>query len=192
MRGERLRHLFAVRVLIEVRRPHGDLVRDPCARPTRTQHPDTDDSPAGPHGATSKNPPTTAPNATADQAELLAIPPGEPLLTRETLQDSHGIRRYHRLYMPFSVAEHTPWADDPHLPSAPTVHAHFTEQEPALTRVEHVRARTPIGDEHHTLAIPAGTPLLITLRITSHQEHPITLEGTRQRADQIELAYTLP
>jgi GntR family transcriptional regulator len=132
-------------------------------------------------------------NATADQAELLAIPPGEPLLTREAIQQADGIRRYHRLHTPFSIAEHTPWADDPHLPPAPKVYEHFTADGHTLTWTEHVRARAPIGDETQTLAAPAGTPLLITLRTTTSatDHHPLTLEETRQRADQIQLAYTL-
>jgi GntR family transcriptional regulator len=176
---------------VEIRRPHGNLVRDPYARPARTQHPDTDTA-AGSPWRDAEEPTYYRANATVDQAELLSIPPGEPLLIREVLQEANGIRRCHRLYMPFSVAEHTPWADDPHLPSAPDVHAHYAQRGHTLTRTERVRARAPIGDEHQTLTTPAGTPLLITLRTTNSEDRPITLEETRQRADQIELAYTLP
>lgn len=173
---------------VEIRRPHGNLVRDPYAAPTRTEHAAT----AG-HWTDTEEPTHYRTNATADQAELLAIPTGEPLLTREAIQQSDGIRRYHRLYMPFTIAENTPWADDPHLPPAPQVYDHFTREGHTLTRTERVRARMPIGDEHQALALPAGTPLLITLRTTSTTDHhPLTLEETRQRADQIQLAYTLP
>lgn len=174
---------------VEVRRPHGNLVRDPYARPTRTEHPGTT---AGPwHDA--EDPTYYRSNATADQAELLAIPAGEPLLTREAIQQADGIRRYHRLYMPFSIAEHTPWADNPHLPPTQQIYEHFTSQGHTLTWTERVRARAPIGDETHTLQPPPGTPLIITLRTTtsSAEDRPLALEETRQRADQIELAYSL-
>jgi GntR family transcriptional regulator len=174
---------------VEIRRPHGNLVRDPYAAPTRTERPDTS---AGDWTDT-EEPTYYRTNATTDQAELLAIPPGEPLLTRETIQQAAGIRRYPRLHMPFSIAEHTPWADDPHLPAAPQIYEHFTTHGDTLNWVEHVRARAPIGDETQTLAVPAGTPLLITLRTTTNATEglPLTLEETRQRADQIQLAYTL-
>jgi GntR family transcriptional regulator len=170
---------------VEIRRPHGNLVRDPYAAPTRTEHATTE---AGDWTDT-EDPTFYRANATADQAELLAIPPGEPLLTREAIQQAAGIRRYHRLHMPFSIAEHTPWADNPHLPPAPKLYEHFTGTH-TLTWTEHVRARAPIGEETQVLAVPAGTPLLITLRTTT-SDRPLTLEETRQRADQIQLAYNL-
>jgi GntR family transcriptional regulator len=174
---------------VEIRRPHGNLVRDPYAAPTRTEHAATT---AG-DWTDAEDPTFYRTNATTDHAELLAIPPGEPLLTREALQKSAGIHRYHRLYMPFSVAEHTPWADDPHLPPAPQAYERFTKQGHTLTWTEHVRARMPIGDETSTLLVPAGTPLIITLRLTANatDSRPLILEETRQRADQIQLAYTL-
>jgi GntR family transcriptional regulator len=176
--------------LVEVRRPHGNLVRDPYARPSHTECPAADAS----DWADAEDPTFYRVNATADHAELLAIPPGEPLLTREAIQQSAaGIRRHHRLYMPFSIAEHTPWADNPHLPPASEVYDHFTAHGHTLSWTEHVRARMPIGDEHHTLQPPAGTPLLITLRTTTSttNDRPLILEETRQRADQIELAYSV-
>ena len=173
---------------VEVRRPHGNLVRDPYARPTRTEHPET-----GGDWADAEDPTYFRLNATADYAELLNISTGEPLLIREAIQQAHGIRRYHRLCMPFTIAEHTPWADDPHLPPTAEVHAHFTGQGHTLTHTDHIRARAPIGDENPTLTVPAGTPLLITLRTTTSTttNQPITLQETRQRADQIELSYIL-
>jgi GntR family transcriptional regulator len=174
---------------VEIRRPYGNLVRDPYARPTRTEHAST----AAGDWTDTEDPTYYRTNATADHAELLAIPAGEPLLTREVIQQAAGIRRYHRLYMPFSIAEHTPWADNPQLPSAPKVYEHFTDASHTLTWTEHVRARAPIGDETITLATPAGTPLLIALRITTStaNDQPLILEETRQRADQIQLAYNI-
>jgi membrane protein implicated in regulation of membrane protease activity len=139
------------------RQPPTHLVRDPYSAPTHTEHATTR---AG-DWTDVEDPTYYRTNATADQAELLTIPPGEPLLTREALQQSTGIRRYHRLHMPFSIAEHTPWADDPHLPPAPKVYEHFTAHGHTLTWTEHVRARAPIGDETPTLQVPPGTPLAV-------------------------------
>lgn len=174
--------------LVEIRRPYGNLVRDPYAPPTRTEEISVIDD--GWHDL--EEPTFYRTNATADHAELLAIPPGEPMLTREALQQNSGIRRYHRLYMPFSVAEHTPWADDPHLPSAHKVYAYLVNEGHALTWTERVRARAPIGDETQTLTPPPATPLLIRIRITTTAaERPLILEETRQRADQIQLAYSV-
>jgi GntR family transcriptional regulator len=173
--------------LVEIRRPHGNLVRDPYAPPTRTERV----TPSAGPWRDLEEPTFYRTNATADHAELLAIPPGEPMLTREALQQHDGIRRYHRLYMPFSVAEHTPWADNPHLPSAHDVYEYLASEGHTLTWTERVRARAPIGEETQTLTPPPGTPLLITLRTTAAADRPLILEETRQRADQIQLAYSL-
>jgi GntR family transcriptional regulator len=136
-------------------------------------------------------------DATADQADLLGIPTGEPLLTRCVPQQSAGIRRFSLVYLPFSVAERTPWADNPRLPSPAQLYNHFTETGHQLTWVEHVRARMPIGDETTSLAVLLGVPLLIVLRVTHAAADPfsslapLVLEEIRHRADQAELAYPL-
>ena len=55
----------------------------------------------------------------------------------------------------------------------------------------------PVGDEAAELRIPPGVSLLIVLRVCraagQDRQHPspFTLEETRQRADQFELAYDL-
>jgi DNA-binding GntR family transcriptional regulator len=66
----------------------------------------------------------------------------------------------------------------------------------SLAKASSIAARvrsSSLGDETHTLTVPPGTPLLITLRTTTDatDNRPLTLEETRQRADQIQLAYTL-
>lgn len=185
--------------LVEVRRPHGNLVRNPFARPGRTEHHTLTEQadarrPADAGNWTDAEEPTFYRlDATADQADLLAIPPGQPLIVREVIQHADGIRRTHRLCMPFTVAEDTPWADDPHLPPADQLYAHFTRNGDTLTWTEYVRARMPIGDEHQALAVPSGTALLITYRLTTNAttNQPLTLEEAHHRADQIEFAYAL-
>jgi len=136
-------------------------------------------------------------NATVDQADLLGIFPGEPLLVRATTQESSGQRRLARVLMPFSVAAHTLWADDPHLPAVSRLYESLQDEHDVLTWTDHVRARMPIGDETTQLSIPPGVPLLVVLRVCRARkrltgaEHPVVLVETRQRADQLELAYSV-
>jgi GntR family transcriptional regulator len=107
-------------------------VRDPLGRPLRTEeriyrmeehsYPSAceDDG-----WADAEDPTFLRLNATADQADLLGIPPGEPFLTRAAIQQSNGVHRMSPLYLPFSVAEHTPWAENPHLPTPRKLFDHF-------------------------------------------------------------------
>lgn len=179
--------------LVEVARPRGTTVRDPFGRPTRTEH-HTSSTPRDDGWADVGEPEHYRVNATADQADLLGIPDGEPLLTRTVTQESAGLRRRACLFLPFSVAENTPWADNPHLPPPDQLYDHFQATGLRLTWTEHVRARMPIGDEAAALAVPPGVPLLIVLRITHGSRKartPLALEELHQRADQIEVTYAL-
>jgi GntR family transcriptional regulator len=183
--------------LAEVSRPRGTIVRDPFGRPVRTEKHTSATAHDDAAWIDDSEPDYYRVNATADQAVLLGIPTCEPLLTRAITQDSGGIRRRALLYVPFSVAEHTPWADNPRLPSPGQFYDHFTQARHELTWAEHVRARMPIGDEAAALEALPGVPLLIILRIARSNGRnpdgpkPLALEETRQRADQIEVAYTL-
>ncbi|HUY48104.1 MAG TPA: GntR family transcriptional regulator [Streptosporangiaceae bacterium] len=182
--------------LVEVARPKGTTVRDPYGRPTRTER-HTGSTIRDDGGWADAGPPNIyRANATVDQAEMLGIPAGEPLLVRAVIQESGGLRRLNRLYVPFSIAEQTPWADDPHLPRPREFYEHF-DAEHKLIWTEHVRARMPIGDETTDLRIPPGVALLVVLRLcrlgkgrTSAPE-TVALEETRQRADQIEVEYPI-
>jgi GntR family transcriptional regulator len=182
--------------LVEVARPRGTTVRDPYGRPTRTES-HTSASIREDDGWHEVGRPTFyRADATADQADLLGIPVGEPLLVRAATQESDGLRRLSRLYVPFSVAEHTPWADNPHLPRAHELYDHFATEHPLLW-TEHVRARMPIGDETTDLGVPSGVALLVILRLChagadlAIPAKGIALEEVRYRADQIELAYLI-
>jgi len=183
--------------LVEVSRPRGTIVRDPFGRPQRVEQHTGSSARRDEGWADAGEPAFYRENATADQAELLGIPAGEPLLVRAVIQQSNGLRRASRLYLPFSVAESTPWADDPHLPAARRVYGHFADAGMTLTWTERVRARMPVGDETTDLEIPPGVPLLIVLRLAQAADAdgtspaPLALEEMRHRADQIELAFTL-
>lgn len=189
---------LAAEGLVEVARPYGTTVRDPFGRPARTeQH--TSASAREEDGWTDVGEPSFYRlNATADQADLLGITAGEPLLVRATTQESGGLRRLGRIYLPFSIAARTIYADDPRLPPAPHLYERLQEVHPVLTWTEHVRARMPIGDETTDLHIPPGVALIVVLRICFAEEgrnrpgQPLALEETRHRADQIELAYPIP
>lgn len=179
--------------LVEVSRPRGTIVRDPFGRPTRTEfHARTwiDD---GDDWGDLDDPTFVRLDATSDQADLLDVPAGEPLLVRQATQRSDGMRRLSRVLVPFSVAATTPWADDSHLPNSKKLYDYFHTEHIVLGWTERVRARMPVGDEIAQLEAPSGVALLVILRrchfYEDQAEHALFLEETRYRADQIEIAY---
>jgi GntR family transcriptional regulator len=193
--------------LVIVRRPYGTIVRDPHARPATVQHQGltlTDGSwhETGPVWRDTSAPTYIRQDATAFHADLFDIPPGEPMLTRDTLQETtpdnntgtDPVRRSVRLHMPFSVAAdlETPWLDDAHLWAPSDVYGWFTGAGHALSFTDHVRARMPVADESATLRIPPGTPLLIVARTAATDGRTLTLEEIRLPADKAELAYPVP
>jgi GntR family transcriptional regulator len=182
--------------LVEVARPRGTTVRDPFGRPTRTERHTSASVREGDGWTDVGEPSFYRVNATADQADLLGIPAGEPLLVRAALQESSGMRRLSRLYLAFSVAAGTQYADDPHLPPAPQLYERLQKEHPALTWTEHVRARMPVGDETTDLQIPPGVAILVVHRVcrADKRQTPsevLVLEETRHRADQVELSYQI-
>ncbi len=182
--------------LVEVARPRGTTVRDPFGRPTRTEQHTSASVRDGGGWADVGEPNFYRVNATADQAELLGIPAGEPLLVRAAIQESRGLRRLSRVYLPFSIAARTIYADDPRLPPAPQLYERLQEEHPALTWTEHIRARMPVGDETTDLQIPPGVALLVVLRICRSSNgrassEALALEETRHRADQVELCCSI-
>jgi GntR family transcriptional regulator len=182
--------------LVEVSRPRGTIVRDPFGRPPRTEHHTAASIREDADWADVGEPTFYRANATADQADLLGILPGEPLLVRAVIQQSDGLRRASHLYVPFSVAEHTPWADNPHLPPATELYDHLVRAGHTLMWTERVRARMSIGDEATDLQVPPGVPLLIVLHVTQatsdgrHSPETFALEEIRHRADQLEFVYS--
>ena len=182
--------------LVEVSRPRGTIVRDPLGRPARTEEHTAASIHEGDLWTDAGEPTFYRVNASADQADLLGIPAGEPLLVRAAIQQSNGLRRASRLFLPFSVAENTPWADKPRLPPARQLYDYFARESHMLIWTEHVRSRMPIGDEATDLECPPGVPLLIVLRLTSAKRRNgasavLVLEEIRHRGDQVEFAYAM-
>jgi GntR family transcriptional regulator len=190
---------LAAEGLADIRRPRGTMVRDPRAAPPRTEHHTlaaASHTGADTGWADDGQPAFYRAGTTTDLAALLGVPAGEPMLVREALQNDGGLRRIVRLCLPFSVAASTPWADDPHLAPLAEVCAWLTRDGHALAVTDYVRARMPIGGEATTLAVPAGTPLLIVIQLITGTKNgarmSLAVHETRTRADQIQLAYPLP
>jgi len=185
--------------LLSVRRPFGTIVRDPHARPP-TEHRglSLDQGRYGDGGdqwADTGTPMFVRTDAAVWHAELFGIPPGQPMLTREVLQqDQGGHRRTVRLLMPFSVAADldTPWLDDPHLPAPTDLYTWLHANRGPLSFTESVWARMPVADEATALRVTGGTPLLIVSRTAHTDQRALTLEEVRRPADQTEPAYPLP
>jgi GntR family transcriptional regulator len=194
-------------LLTVTRGPTGTIVRDIHARPATVQPQgltvaDGQWNESGPSWQDINEPAYIRQDASAFHADLFAIPPSEPMLTRDTLQqtspdnptDTDQVRRSVRLHMPFSVAAdlETPWLDDAHLWAPTDVYAWFTTAGHTLTFTDHVRARMPVADESTTLRMPPGTPLLIVARTAATEGRTLTLEEIRLPADKTELAYPVP
>ena len=71
--------------LVEVSRPRGTIVRDPFDRPARTELHNSSSVREDGGWTDAEEPTFYRANATADQAELLGIPAGEPLLVRAAI-----------------------------------------------------------------------------------------------------------
>ncbi|WP_214110787.1 GntR family transcriptional regulator [Acrocarpospora catenulata] len=186
--------------LVEVHRPTGMKVRSPSARPSRRER----------HGVTRGadgrytdrqsfqwrdvgKPTFFRLNASVDQAEMLGIPAGEPMLVRSVVQVAEESRRIHKTMIAFSVAQHTPWADDARLPEPETVYSHFEQNgKRGMRWDEFVRARMPFPDEVDTLAMGPGTPLLQVIRLTYADQAPVVMEEISAPGDALELAYAIP
>ncbi len=133
---------------------------------------------------------TDAPVALAD---LLRIPPGEPMLTYDALQTAdHGrLRQLHRTYVPFSVLVGTKYEEEP-PPPAPALYTALAELGQALHFTEHVRTRMPLPDQANALRLPDGVPMLHILRTTLNtQDKPLALEEFHLPGDDLELSYPL-
>jgi GntR family transcriptional regulator len=143
---------------------------------------------------------TDAENATATRtdaplalADLLRIPPGEPMLTYDALQtaDEGRLRQLHRTYIPFSVL-----ADSSHdvksLPAAPELYRVLAELGHELSFTERVRPRMPLPDQAQALRLGEGVPVLHILRLVANQEgRPLALEEFHLPGEDLEVSYPL-
>lgn len=114
------------------------------------------------------------------------------MLVRSVLQVSDDIRRFHRTYVPFSVATTTPWAEDAVLPAPPDIYAHFAGTTSRLHWREHVRARMPLPDEAESLHAIPGTPVLQITRLMSSKDRPLLMEEFIGLGEALEVFYDLP
>jgi len=186
--------------LLTVRRPYGTIVRDPLAPPAHTWRRGltitggayTD--PEHADWADIEKPSFIRLDATVSHAELLGVDPGTPLGVRETIQQADDQRRRAvRLMVPFPVlaALSSPWSTDARLPEPVELYTWLAEHGHKLTFTEHVRARTPIGDETTSLHIPPGTALLVITRVAT-ADRPMAIEEVRVSGDAAQVAYPLP
>lgn len=133
---------------------------------------------------------TDAPMALAD---LLRIPPGEPMFTYDALQTAdHGhLRQLHRTYVPFSVLVDTRYEEEA-PPPAPELYAALAKLDHELHFTEYVRTRMPMPDQAQALRLPDGVPLLHVLRVTLNgADKPLALEEFHLPGDDLELSFRL-
>lgn len=133
---------------------------------------------------------TDAPLAIAD---LLRIPPGEPMITHDVLQtaDQGRLRQLHRTYVPFSVLVGTEYDDRP-LPAVPELYRVFADLGHEVSFTEHVRPRMPLPDQAQALRLPEGVPLLHITRVTVNQKGvPLALEEFHLPGEDLEVSYPL-
>ncbi|MGC0414536.1 GntR family transcriptional regulator [Embleya sp. AB8] len=131
---------------------------------------------------------TDAPMALAD---LLSIPPGEPMFTYDELQTAERgrLRQAHRTYIPFSRLIGTPFTESA-PPPAPALCTELERLGHALHWTESIRARTPSPDEATSIHLVHGVPFFQILRLTFNQhDKPFALEEFKIPSDDLEITY---
>lgn len=184
--------------LVEVLMGRGMFVRSPQARPAITRPRGIRRDKDGTYSeadairwTTSEDPKPTRTDAPVALADLLQVPPGEPLLTYEQHQtaDQGRLRQLRRTYVPFSVlAEAEQEASSP--PPAPELLNALSAMGHDLRFTEYVRTRMPLPDEAAVLRLSEGVPLLQVLRVAiNQQERALALEELRIPGDDLEISY---
>lgn len=133
---------------------------------------------------------TDAPMALAD---LLRIPPGEPMFTYDALQTAANgrLRQLHRTYVPFSTLLDTKYEEEP-PPPAPQLYGALAELGHQLHFTEYVRTRMPLPDQAQALRLSEGVPLLHVIRVTLNEAgKPLALEEFQLPGDELELSFQL-
>jgi GntR family transcriptional regulator len=186
--------------LVEVIMGRGMFVRSPHARPQLTRARGVRRDKTGHYTeadairwTTTDEPVATRTDAPVALADLLRIPPGEPMFTYDQHQTAdHGrLRQLHRTHIPFSILVGTPY-EDTAPPPAPALFTALESLGHQLHYTEYVRTRMPLPDEATTLRLSEGVPLLHLLRLTLNQhDRPLALEETRIPGDDLELAYAM-
>lgn len=186
--------------LVEVMMGRGMFVRSPHSRPSLTRPRGVRREPDGRYVEAdglrwddAEEPAATRTDAPLALADLLRIPPGEPLYTYDAFQtaDRGRLRQLHRTYVPFSVLIGTKYEDQA-PPPAPHLYTALAELGHALKFTEYVRTRMPLPDQAQTLRLPDGVPLLHILRVTLTEDgKPLALEEFHLPGDDLELSYAL-
>ncbi|NJQ00825.1 GntR family transcriptional regulator [Streptomyces zingiberis] len=186
--------------LVEVMMGRGMFVRSPHSRPSLTRPRGLRREPNGHYAEAdglrwenAEDPVATRTDAPLALADLLRIPPGEPLYTYDALQtaDRGRLRQLHRTYVPFSVLLDTKYEDQA-PPPAPHLYTALTELGHELHFTEYVRTRMPLPDQAQALRLPDGVPMLQILRVALNTaDKPLALEEFHVPGDDLELSYSL-
>ncbi|TJZ93184.1 GntR family transcriptional regulator [Actinacidiphila oryziradicis] len=186
--------------LVEVMMGRGMFVRSPHSRPSLTRPRGVRRTSEGRYVEAdglrwddAEEPVATRTDAPLALADLLRIPPGEPLYTYDALQtaDRGRLRQLHRTYVPFSVLIDTKYEDQA-PPPAPRLYAALAELGHELHFIEYLRPRMPLPDQAHALRLPDGVPMFHVLRVTLDETgRPLALEEFHLPGDDLELAYPL-
>lgn len=186
--------------LVEVMMGRGMFVRSTHSRPSITRPRGVRRLPDGRYveadgiqWTNTEEPTATRTDAPLALADLLRVPPGEPLFTYDVLQTAdHGrLRQLHRTYVPFSVLTGTKYEDQA-PPPAPELYTALAELGYELHFTEYVRTRMPLPDQAQALRLPDGVPLLHVLRATYDAgRRPLALEEIHLPGDDLELTFTL-
>ncbi|MEU4686466.1 GntR family transcriptional regulator [Streptomyces xinghaiensis] len=186
--------------LVEVMMGRGMFVRSPHSRPSLTRPRGLRREPDGHYveadglrWENAEEPVATRTDAPLALADLLRVPPGEPLYTYDALQtaDRGRLRQLHRTYVPFSVLLDTKYEEQA-PPPAPHLYAALAELGHELHFTEYVRTRMPLPDQAQALRLPDGVPLLQILRVALNAaDKPLALEEFHVPGDDLELSYAL-
>ncbi|MEV7412950.1 GntR family transcriptional regulator [Streptomyces sp. NPDC056956] len=186
--------------LVEVMMGRGMFVRSPHSRPSLTRPRGVRREPDGRYVETdglrwddAEEPVATRTDAPLALADLLRIPPGEPMYTYDALQiaDRGRLRQLRRTYVPFSVLLGTKFEEQA-PPPAPHLYTALAELGHELHFTEYIRTRMPLPDQAQALRLPDGVPMFQILRVTLNtDDKPLALEEFHVPGDDLELAYPL-
>lgn len=186
--------------LVEVIMGRGTFARSPQSRPSHTRPRGIRRTPEGGYveadgirWANAEPSVATRTDAPLALADLLRIPPGEPMFTYDALQtaDNGRLRQLHRTYVPFSVLIDTKYEEEA-PPPAPELYTALADLGHELHFTEYIRTRMPLPDQAQTLRLPEGVPLLHIIRVTlTAAEKPLALEEFHLPGDDLELSFRL-
>jgi GntR family transcriptional regulator len=185
--------------LVEVIMGRGTFARSPHNRPSLTRprgvRRTSENTYAEADGITwtaHEEPVATRTDAPLALADLLRIPPGEPLYTYDALETAApSLRQLHRTYVPFSVLIDTKYETEAPLP-APQLYTALSDLGHDLHFTEYLRPRMPLPDQAQALRLPEGVPVLVILRVTLNEhDKPLALEEFQLPGDDLELSYRL-